>query len=178
MYSCPASFLYHLCIDSFVTYKNYRTLPHVNMARYLKTSCHRMTIFAMHVNLITYYYFHKKNPKFCWTFYFLNTSEEFYCTLDTFEDSGERLPWWSNRTADDSVFEIRGFRLSEPTKYSDGQPQLAKQLSVGQPVNISGTVQLTKMADHLLERVWCKHYRKVWLVLLKQQIICENSFKV
>ena len=46
-----------------------------------------------------------------------------------------------------SVFEIRGFRLSETTKYSDGQPQLAKQLSVGQPVNISGTVQLTKMAD-------------------------------
>ena len=32
-----------------------------------------------------------------------------------------------------AVFEIRGFRLSEPTKYSAGQPQLARQLSVGQP---------------------------------------------
>ena len=52
-----------------------------------------------------------------------------------------------------TVFEIRGFRLSEPTKYSDGQPELAKELSVGQPALFSGTIKHTKMADHLLERV-------------------------
>ena len=40
-----------------------------------------MTIFGIHDNLITYDYFHKKNPQFCWTFYFLNTCEEFYRTL-------------------------------------------------------------------------------------------------
>ena len=52
-----------------------------------------------------------------------------------------------------TVFEIRGFRLSELTKYSDGQPQLAKQLSGGKPALISGTIQHTKMVDHSLERV-------------------------
>ena len=46
--------------------------------------------------------------------------------------------------------------MSELTKYSDGQPQLANQLSVGQPAHISGTIQHTKTADQLLERVWKK----------------------
>ena len=69
---------------------------------------------------------------------------------------------------EDPVFEIRGFRLSEPTKYSDGQPQLAKQLSIGQPLHISGTNHLTKMADHLLERVEYNHYENVSLIFLKQ----------
>ena len=32
-----------------------------------------------------------------------------------------------------AVFEIRGFRLSLPTNYSAGQPQLAMELSDGQP---------------------------------------------
>ena len=56
-----------------------------------------------------------------------------------------------------SVFEIRGFRLSEPTKYSDGQLQLAMELSLGQPSHISGTIRHTKMADNLLESVEHKH---------------------
>ena len=30
------------------------------------------------------------------------------------------------------LFEILGFGLSKPTKYSFGQPQLARQLSIGQ----------------------------------------------
>ena len=51
-----------------------------------------------------------------------------------------------------AVFEIKGFRLSEPTKYSDGQPQLAMELSVGQPAHISGTIQHTKVADDSLDR--------------------------
>ena len=66
------------------------------------------------------------------------------------------------------MFEIRGFRLSELTKYSDGQPQLANQLSVGQPAHISGTIQHTKMADHSLERIWLEHYGNVRVVFLKQ----------
>ena len=37
-----------------------------------------------------------------------------------------------------TVVEVGGFRLSYPTKYSDGQPQLAMELSVGQPTHISG----------------------------------------
>ena len=63
------------------------------------------------------------------------------------------------------MFEIRGFRLSEVTKYSDGQPQLALQLSLGQPVHISGTKQHTKIADHFLDRIQHKHYGSVSVVL-------------
>ena len=59
-----------------------------------------------------------------------------------------------------------GLRLSEPTSYSEGQPQLAMELSAGKPAPISGTIQHTKMTDHL-ERVQCKHYVNVSLVCLK-----------
>ena len=68
--------------------------------------------------------------------------------------------------------------MSKPTKYSDGQPQLAKQLSIGQPVHILGTTQQTKMADHLLERIQQRYYGNVSLVFLKQLMISENSFQV
>ena len=51
-----------------------------------------------------------------------------------------------------AVFEIRGFRLSETTKYSNRQPQLAMELSVGQPAHNSGTIQHTKVADNSLDR--------------------------
>ena len=63
--------------------------------------------------------------------------------------------------------------MSDPTKYSDGQLELAKQ-----PVNISGTIHHTKMADHLLERVLHKNHGNVSLVFLKLCIISENCFQV
>ena len=76
------------------------------------------------------------------------------------------------------VFEIRGFRLSESTKYSDGQPQLAMELSVGKPAHISGTIQHTKMADHSLERIQHKDYGNVGVVFLRQLLISEKGIQV